>query len=188
MSLLAGWENFYVIVGSSAGALTGLMFVVITLIVGNQRRGSGGELAAYGTPNVFHFCAVLLLSAILSAPWQSLHVLGILLILGGFIGLAYATIIFRRIVRRARLQGGYNPVMEDWIWFATLPLIAYLALVVAAILFLTSPTVALYIIGGAMILLIFIGIHNAWDTVTFLAIEQRNQPENTSERPKDGSQ
>ena len=31
MPLIDGWENFYVIVGSSAAALTGLMFVVITL-------------------------------------------------------------------------------------------------------------------------------------------------------------
>ena len=32
MTALNGWENFYVIVGSSAGALIGLQFVVITLI------------------------------------------------------------------------------------------------------------------------------------------------------------
>jgi hypothetical protein len=32
MTALDGWENFYVIVGSSAGALIGLQFVVITLI------------------------------------------------------------------------------------------------------------------------------------------------------------
>ena len=32
MAALNGWENFYVIVGSSAGALIGLQFVVMTLI------------------------------------------------------------------------------------------------------------------------------------------------------------
>ena len=32
MTALAEWENFYVIVGSSAGALIGLQVVVITLI------------------------------------------------------------------------------------------------------------------------------------------------------------
>jgi hypothetical protein len=32
MTAIAGWENFYVIVGSSAGALIGLQFVVITLL------------------------------------------------------------------------------------------------------------------------------------------------------------
>ena len=34
MTALAGWENFYVIVGSSAGALIGLQFVVVALIAG----------------------------------------------------------------------------------------------------------------------------------------------------------
>jgi hypothetical protein len=29
---MSSWENFYVIVGSSAGALIGLQFVVMTLI------------------------------------------------------------------------------------------------------------------------------------------------------------
>jgi hypothetical protein len=32
MTALTGWDNFYVIVASSAGALIGLQFVVITLI------------------------------------------------------------------------------------------------------------------------------------------------------------
>jgi hypothetical protein len=183
---IAGWENFYIIVGSSAGALTGLMFVVITLIAGNEVRGAAnGELAAYGTPNVVHFCAVLLLSAILSAPWESLHLVGILLILFGLSGVTYATIIARRVIRRARLADSYSPVLEDWAWFVTLPLIAYIALVVAAFMFLDNPTQALFIIAAAMILLVFIGIHNAWDTVTFIAIERVRPPANEKDAKKD---
>jgi hypothetical protein len=30
---LSAWESFYIIVGSSAGALTGLQFVVMALVV-----------------------------------------------------------------------------------------------------------------------------------------------------------
>jgi hypothetical protein len=178
---LSGWENFYVIVGSSAGALTGLMFVVITLVAGNApRQSGGGELAAYGTPNVVHFCAVLFLSAMLAAPWESLHVVGVRLVLAGIAGAIYAAIIARRVIRRARLADSYDPVLEDWLWFVILPLVAYGALVVAAFLFLGDPTPALFIIGAAMILLLAIGIHNAWDTVTFITT-QRLQP---NEKPK----
>ena len=36
VSALSRWENFYVIVGSSAGALTGLQFVVMALIAGSS--------------------------------------------------------------------------------------------------------------------------------------------------------
>ncbi len=49
MTATAGWENFYVIVGSSAGALIGLQFVVITLIAdmpiarGQAQPGDGAR-------------------------------------------------------------------------------------------------------------------------------------------------
>ncbi len=183
MTVLTNWENFYVIVGSSAGALTGLMFVVITLIADESRRRqryAGGDLAAYGTPNVVHFCAVLLLCALLSAPWESLALVGVLLGVSGLVGVAYAAIILRRIIQRSQLQGSYTPVLEDWLWFGAFPLTAYIALAVAAVLFATDPTPAMFVIGGAMVLLLLIGIHNAWDTVTFLAVS-RNASSNTSD-------
>ena len=71
MTALAGWENFYVIVGSSAGALIGLQFVAITLIANRPvvtDQAQAGD--AFATPTVVHFGAVLLLSATASAPWR----------------------------------------------------------------------------------------------------------------------
>jgi len=43
-----------------------------------------------------------------------------------------------------------------------------------------NPAPALFVIGAGTVLLLFTGIHNAWDTVTYLAIE-RSQPENKSQ-------
>jgi len=71
MSTLHEWESFYVIVGSSAGALIGLQFVVITLVAERPALRSAEGGAAFSTPSVVHFAVVLLLSAILSAPWSS---------------------------------------------------------------------------------------------------------------------
>jgi len=71
-SPLVAWESFYVIVGSSGAALTGLQFVVIALIAESRTRTSPRQIDAFGTPTIVHFCAVLLVSAILSAPWQAL--------------------------------------------------------------------------------------------------------------------
>jgi hypothetical protein len=65
MMALAGWENFYVIVGSSAGALIGLQFVVITLIADMPITDGGVQASsAFATPTIVHFGAVLLLAAI----------------------------------------------------------------------------------------------------------------------------
>src|SRR5690348_1269334 len=80
------WSNFYVIIGSSAGALTGLQFVVIALVAQAQATGSMGEIRAFGTPTVVHFCAALLISAILSAPWHTLPHVGWALVLCGAAG------------------------------------------------------------------------------------------------------
>ena len=69
---LVAWESFYVIVGSSGAALTGLQFVVIALVAESRKRSTLKEIDAFGTPTIVHFCAVLLVAAILSAPWRGL--------------------------------------------------------------------------------------------------------------------
>jgi hypothetical protein len=175
VSPLTTWQSFYVIMGSSAAALTGLMFIVVTLIAEVRPRSSSHGLAAFSTPTVVHFCAALLLSAILSAPWQALSQAGLVLGFSGLAGVTYAAIA----VRRVRRSTGYRPDLEDWLWYAALPLVAYTALVVAAIVLPSSPAPALFGIGAVTVLLLFIGIRNAWDTVTYVGVHSA-QPKNES--------
>ena len=179
--LLTAWQNFYTIIGSSAATLTGLMFVVITLISRARVRGSSGTIGAFSTPTVVHFCAALLVAAILSAPWQALWNAGLLLGLCGLGGVTYAVIV----IRRTRRQTAYQPVLEDWLWHAILPLVSYAVLVIAAILLPGNPALALFGIGAVTVLLLFIGIHNAWDSATYNAFvlsrpEDNGQDENRS--------
>lgn len=167
---LAGWEAFYVIVGSSAGALTGLQFVVMTLIAESMSsRDRGGAISAFGTPNVVHFCAALLVAAILSAPWSALRPAGIAVAACGAAGVVYSVIIRKR----ARQQGDYHPVFEDWLWHVVLPGLAYAALLVAGAACGRNFADALFVVGGAVLLLVFVGIHNAWDTVTYVTVVER---------------
>ncbi|MEA2176152.1 MAG: hypothetical protein QOD00_3744, partial [Blastocatellia bacterium] len=113
MSPLEGWENFYVIVGSSAGALIGLQFVVLTLIAGRPiERGEAQAGEAFSTPSVVHFGVVLLLSAVLSAPWDGIGTLAVLWGLLGLIGIVYVAVVARRL----RAQTVYKPVFEDWLF------------------------------------------------------------------------
>jgi hypothetical protein len=175
VSPLTDWESFYVIVGPAAAVLMGLMFVAITLIAGSHVRSADGALAAYGTPNIIHFGAALLVSAILSVPWPALAPAAILLGLAGLVGVGYVAIV----VRRLRRPMVYTPVLEDWLWHGAFPLVAYIALLVAALLLPGNPTPALFGIGAVSILLVFIGIHNAWDAVTSLVtglLPERDKP------------
>src|SRR5947209_1555667 len=113
MTAVAGWENFYVIVGSSAGALIGLQFVVLTLIAEMpSARGQAQAGAAFATPTIIHFGAVLLLAAVLSAPWKGIGAAAVLWGLVGLSGIVYEIIV----VRRMRVQTAYKPEFEDWLF------------------------------------------------------------------------
>ncbi len=167
VSPLATWQTFYVLIGSAAATLTGLVFVVITLVAGNQLRRSSAPTAAFNSPNVVHFCLALLVAAILCAPWQVLWNASLLLGLCGLGGVIYVVIVLRRV----RQQTDYTPVLEDWLWHTVFPLVSYSGLVVAALLLPIDPAPALFVIAAATVLLLFIGIHNTWDNVTYVAIE-----------------
>jgi len=180
MSPLNGWENFYVIVGSSAGALIGLQFVVMTLIAGRSvARGEAQAGDAFSTPSVVHFGVVLLLSAIISAPWDEIGIVEVLWGGVGIIGIGYVVIVARRM----RAQKVYKPVFEDWLFHVLLPLAAYAMLAGSAFAARSHVRTALFIVGAAALLLLFVGIHNAWDTVMHLVFvethgkreDERNQ-------------
>lgn len=173
--LLATWESFYSIIGTAAATLTGLMFIVISFVAGLQSRrtNTGEPIAAFSTPNVVHFCTALLIAALLNAPWQVLWNVSIPLGLCGLGGAIYIIVV----VRRARHQTDYQLVLEDWLWHIIIPLASYAALVVAAILLPIDPAPVLFGVGAVTILFLFTGIHNAWDNLTYIAI-QRSRLEN----------
>jgi hypothetical protein len=164
MAVLAGWWNFYVIVGSSAGALIGLQFVAVTLIANMPIAGSLSQAgAAFATPTVVHFGAVLLLSAMLSAPWHGIFGAAILWGLLGLIGIAYEIIVARRM----RIQTVYTPEFEDWLFHVLLPFAAYTTLAGSTYAARSNVGGALFGVAAATLLLLFVGIHNAWDAVTY---------------------
>ena len=166
-SPMRAWETFYVIVGSSAAALTGLQFVVIALLTETRRRSTPLQIDAFATPTIVHFCAVLLLSAILTAPWPTLFGADLALGVCGCVGVVYAVVV----TRRTRSQTDYKPVLEDWLSHSVLPMLAYAALLVAALTLGRYPVVSLFVVAVVALVLLFVGIHNAWDTVTFIALD-----------------
>jgi hypothetical protein len=172
-SALTPWANFYIMSGSSAAALTGLMFIVITLVMNVERlRRSPEGISAFSTPTVVHLGAALFVSAILSAPWRSLVHPATLLGLAGVFGVVYVT----HVLRRSRGLSTYSPDLEDWSWYTILPFAAYGAILGGAIALPAIPEGALFALAGGVVLLIFIGIHNAWDIVTFIAIGGFDEP------------
>jgi len=170
MTTFAGWENFYVIVGSSAGALIGLQFVVITLIADMPAvRGQPLAGAAFGTPTIVHLGAVLLLAAMLTVPWHGVGAAATLWGVLGVCGIVYEMIVTRRM----RAQTLYKPEFEDWLFHSLLPLAAYTMLAGSAYAARSDVGRALFGVAVAALLLLFASIHNAWDAVTYHVYVQR---------------
>jgi hypothetical protein len=171
LSALARWANFYVIVGSSAGALTGLQFVVVALIAQSGGATSRREIRAFGTPTVIHFCAALVISVVMNIPW--LAVLHLAECVGALavIGLIYSL----TVIVHAGKSTGYQPDAEDWFWYAGLPVLSYVLLGVGAILVWMLAPRSLFLIAAISVLFLFMGIRNSWDTVTYVALK-RAQP------------
>jgi len=147
----SAWESFYVIIGSSAAALTVCKFVVVVLGAEARSIGAGGR--RFGTSTVVHFCAVLLMSAILRravacglARRLSLAAVGV-----------RESCTWRSVIRPGPPADALRTVLEDWLWHCVFPLIAYVTLLVAALALQQDPPMCLLWIGATALLLLFIG-------------------------------
>ncbi len=101
----------------------------------------------------------------------------------GLGGLGYGAIV----IHRARRQTVYKPVWADWLWYAILPCSIYAGLALAALFLRTATQLALFGIGGAALGLLLIGIHNAWDTVTYIVVGGSRGDATKMERTRCGS-
>lgn len=165
-SVIGQWETFYVIVGSSGGALTGLLFVVVALVADRARIATADGLTTYTTPSVFHFCSVLFISALIAMPRTGLTSLAVLLVVTALVG---EVVTFQTARRISRFEQ-YQAVAEDWIWHAVIPALAYLGILVAGIMLTSATDVALYSVAAANLALLFTGVHNAWDAAVYSAV------------------
>jgi hypothetical protein len=157
--------SLYLIIGAAAAALTGLQFVVIVLGAERGMLGGAHALGAFATPTIVHFSMVLLISGIVSAPWHTVAGPAFVLTAVAVGGLAYSILVVMRALR----QEEYRPVLEDWLWHGVFPLASYVALLAAGLTLRRYTDVSLFWIGGVSIALLFIGIHNAWDAVLYIA-------------------
>lgn len=178
---LTEWSNFYVIIGTTAGALTGLTFVVITLSGGT---GSGADsaatrltgLRAFITPTAVHFGSALWLSALLCIPRHTALSAAICIGATSVAGIIYTV---RVLSLMDAIRAEYHPFLADWIWNFVLPALAYLSLLAAALLITPYPQQALDVVAIATLLLLTIGIHNAWDVVVWFTTERHAHRERT---------
>jgi hypothetical protein len=157
------WESFYVIVGAAAGALIGVQFVVMTLIAEAPPARIEEAGPAFATPTIVHFSAALLLCALVRIPWESTAPVAVLWGLLGASGVVYSLVVARRM----RTQTSYRPDPDDWLYYMAIPLAGYALLMVSAFMARAHAHEALLTVAAATLVLLFVGIHNAWDAIAY---------------------
>lgn len=162
---LSHWANFYVILGSAAAALIGLQFIVITLIASLRRVAPAmREINAFATPNIILFSFALIISATMTAPWVGVWQPGWCCVVLGCVGFANGVAGFWHASKSS-----YKPDWEDWIWYSILPIIEHICLIGAGVLLIRNSEWVLPGVAFLTIAFLFTAIHNAWDTVTYVA-------------------
>jgi hypothetical protein len=164
--MFEGWENFYLIVGPSAAALIGLMFVVVTLTAGRERDQTERGKHLYTSPIVWHLGVVLVLSGAAVAPTIHPKLFGIVTAGLALLGMAMAV---RSAVGIHQAQySGPDSFFDMW-WYGIIPGAVYLGLGGAAAVVLAGSDWSASAVAAALMALLLVSIHAEWDLVTFLA-------------------
>ena len=168
---LAHWHDFYTLLGTAAGTLVGLLFVAATVRSGVFSSDRPAPMRVFLSASVVHFSSVLFVSLIVMAPVESEVVLGVMVLACGFVCIVYYGLIWRDAVRdglAARID------LEDRVWYAVLPVVAYLAEAASGIMLAFGAEAASMALAMSLGALLLVGIHNAWD-ITVWSITQRRE-------------
>lgn len=168
--LFGPWHDFYMLVGTAAATLVGLMFVAASVGTGvfTQERQVG--LRTFLSPTVVAFSVVLATSLVGVLPVSDWRVPGVFLMSIGGLGVFYSWLVWRRMV-----HGGISSTidLEDRVWYTVVPATAYFVLAVAgaALSIIVDAACSLLAIGVCLLLLA--GIRNAWDMTTWVVLRRR---------------
>jgi hypothetical protein len=166
---LSVWHDFFMLLGTAAGTLVGLLFVAATVGSGVFSLDRRAPLRVFLSATVVHFSSVLAVSLVVLLPLTSWLVLGAMVLGCGLVGLGYSGLALRDSVRDGLIT---NVDWEDRTWYCILPIIAYLAEGTAGVSLAYGTEAGCAGLAASMGLLLVVGIHNAWD-ITVWTITRR---------------
>jgi len=171
MPILHNWQNFYMLTGTAAATLIGLLFVAVSITIGTQisARRASDLLRTFVNPTLIYYAQVLLISCLTVMPLPSLFIFeGVLAALGGINILLAFKICWRILVvhRDEQIDFGH------WVWDFWLPLVAGVLLLGSAVGFLQSEQLAPLGLSVANLLCLTIGLHNSWVLMIWLILHQ----------------
>ncbi len=154
-----GWHDFYLMVGTAAATLIGLLFVSLSLNIDMITHKDNDDLRILAADTFSSLIFVLLFAVIFLVPDQGPRGLGLpLLGIGGY-GLYKVMSHFLETRRKSRCVWGKGSITSRFI----IPTLCLMTLLVIAVSALLGKTGGLYWLVPVMILLIVTASINAWD-------------------------
>jgi hypothetical protein len=170
--LLHEWHEFYLLLGTASATLVGLMFLAATIGATVFSETNRAALAAFITPTVVHFAAVMFACLVMIVPTHSWHSLGIVLGAGGLAGTIHSGRLLVQLIIRHR----FNVDVVDRAFYVLIPLVAYLVALAAAVLLFRQSVIGADLMAAALLILLLAGLRNAWDMMTWIMIKTPGGP------------
>src|SRR5574341_885176 len=161
---LHSWSNFYLLIGTAAATLAGLMFVALSLAMNVITDITSEMFDLFITPTILYLASALMLAATMLVPVFTPLTLALALFLLGVVGMWITVAYVRSLIAVGRTRGDFH--WSDWIGEVILPLVSYPLILAAALFFaLSRETLALGVLAFAPVTLLMSGIGNAWSVV-----------------------
>ena len=169
--LLESWHDFFTLVGAAAATLIGLTFVAASIGAGVFTEERQVGLRTLLSPTVVAFGGVLAACIVGVLPTPDWSVPAILLGGMGSLGILYSALIWRRMVRHGIAE---KIDLEDRIWYAVAPALAYIFLTTAGVAFAFHGDAATALLAAGICMLLLAGIRNAWDMTAWVVLRRRD--------------
>ena len=167
----ATWQNFYMLVGTAAATLLGLMFVAVTFGASLVTAETAQSARAFLDPPFAHFVTVLLAACLMLIPAMTPTVLGGVLI-GVTLFRTAALVRVRRHMVEAHARHG-DVELSDWLMGVVLPAACYAALLATGAGFITGHAVAFAGLAAVNVVFLLLGIFSAWELMIWLALSRQ---------------
>jgi hypothetical protein len=165
---LQPWQDFFMLLGTAAATLTGLMFVALTFGSTLLTRDTTQLARAFLDPIYRHFGQVLLTACVVMMPVLAPTFLAALLILVGVLRLINLRGVFRQYREAQRIHRDVEA--SDWTLQIAIPVVCHLGLVATGVAFAMHARGAIVSLAVVTLVVLGIGIQGAWDLVEWMAL------------------
>jgi hypothetical protein len=164
----APWQNFYILTGTAAATLVGLMFVAVTFGSNLVTEETATSARAFLDPVFTHFVQVLVTACLLLIPTMSPKLLGVLLAIVAALRTVSLAGIYRRMREAHRLYQDIE--LSDWLSGVAIPLLCHVSLVAIGGGFFLGYAAAFDGLAIVSVVMLLVGVFGAWELLVWMAM------------------